>query len=58
MLKNLSLESRNTQTQKWAPIQSTVWPRNETPSENFLGSSVKNGHPKIVQWRTLWYNPP
>ena len=29
MFKDLSLESRNIQTQYYAPIQCTVWPRNE-----------------------------
>ena len=29
MFKDLSLESRNIQTQNFAPIQCTVWPRNE-----------------------------
>ena len=28
MFKDLSLESRNIQTQNCAPIQCTVWPRN------------------------------
>ena len=30
MFKDLSMESRNIQTQNCAPIQCTVWPRNET----------------------------
>ena len=29
MFKDLFLESRNIQTQNYAPIQCTVWPRNE-----------------------------
>ena len=33
MLKGFSLESRNIQTQNFAPIQCTVWPRNEEKNE-------------------------
>ena len=33
MFKNLSLESRTIQTQNCAPIQCTVWPRNDLSSQ-------------------------
>ena len=40
MFKDLSLESRNINTQNCAPIQCTVWPRNE---ENLGGGGGKWG---------------
>ena len=36
MFKDLSLESRNIQTQNCAPIQCTVWPRNAPLGKNFI----------------------
>ena len=42
MFKDLSLESRNIQTQNCAPIQCTVWPRNgffDDFNESFFAKS-------------------
>ena len=53
--RDLSLESRNTQTQNCAPIQCTVWPRNEWYSFSSKKSGLHSKKWYLIQRKKLIY---
>ena len=53
--RDLSLESRNTQTQNCAPIQCTVWPRNEWYSFSSKKSGLHSKKWYSIQRKKLIY---